>query len=69
VQVAEISRSLVDRAYGLLDRHGLGGLRPLDAVQLATCLETPGATLVLADRVLAEIAQAEGVPVRLVGGG
>jgi predicted nucleic acid-binding protein len=55
------------QALALFDRHATSGLRVLDAVQLACCLAVPGAAMVLADRPLARIAEAEGVTTRVVG--
>jgi predicted nucleic acid-binding protein len=55
------------RARALLERHASAGLRVLDAVQLACCLAVPGAAMMLADRPLARIAEAEGVTTRVVG--
>jgi len=56
-----------DRARDLLERHHFAGLRLLDAIQLACCLAVPGAEMVLADRALARVAEAEGVVTRIVG--
>jgi predicted nucleic acid-binding protein len=65
--VIPFDRAVSVRAFSLVERHRATGLRVLDAVQLACCLEIPDATFVLADHRLAGIAQAQGVSIRLIG--
>jgi predicted nucleic acid-binding protein len=65
LRIVPLDPQVIRLAYDLMERHALDGLRPLDAVQLATCLVAQGPTLALADRLLARIARREGVTVCL----
>lgn len=58
---------LLRHAVSLIERHGAEGLRSLDALHLASCLEVPGAVLGTGDRALAAAARREGVEVLVFG--
>jgi len=67
VRFVPFSDTIENRAAALLDAHGDSGLRTLDAIHLASCLEAGGSDFVLADRKLGEVARREGINVILTG--
>jgi len=66
LQLVLVTEAVDQTAFALLERHGLSGLRTLDAFHLASCRFVPGAIFVLADRQLADIASKEGIPTTLI---
>lgn len=60
---------LVEQARRLTTKYGTAGLRTLDSIQLATCLVLgPEATVFLtADKLLATLIKAEGLPTEMAG--
>jgi len=58
--------ALSRQALSFIHQHGLLGLRTLDAIQLAACLELPKPELATADRRLAVIAERRMIRVSLI---
>jgi len=67
IRFIPFSDAIENRAVALLDAHGDSGLRTLDAIHLASCLESGGSDFVLADRKLGDVARREGINVILAG--
>lgn len=64
-QFIDIDERLLQTACGLIDKHGLNGLRSLDALQLASAVTVREQVTLYktADRLLNDLFKAEGLPV------